>query len=265
MAKTSFYKYEGLGNDFILISKNPCLTPQQVKNLCDRHLGIGADGLIFVFFSETSPLTPLHQVERGIKSDLPSPLGGEGGTLSVTGEVHMRIFNANGSIAEMCGNGIRCVAQWLHDQGHSVTVIQTDAGPKTCTYESGQWSIDMGIAQITGNRVSMGNPHLVFEGDVQTELIDPSVNTEFVQIKNLHEINIRVFERGVGETEACGTGACASVAILVSQNQLPENEEITVHLKGGNLYITARPTTHGLQIQMKGPARYVFEGEVFVE
>ena len=233
MAKIPFYKYEGLGNDFILISKSPCLTPQQVRNLCDRHLGIGADGLIFVFFSGT--------------------------------EAHMRVFNADGSIAEMCGNGIRCVAQWLSDQAHSVTAIQTDAGLKTCTYESGYWSIDMGIAQITGNRVSMGNPHLVFEGDVQTEKIDPSVNTEFVQIKNSHEISIRVFERGVGETQACGTGACASVAMLVSKNQLPENEEITVHLKGGNLYITARQTIDGLQTQMKGPARYVFKGEVFAE
>ena len=91
------------------------------------------------------------------------------------------------------------------------------------------------------------------------------MNTEFVQINSSREITVRVFERGVGETQACGTGACASVALLVAQGQLPEKQEITVHLKGGNLYITARPTADGLQIQMKGAARYIFEGEVFLE
>jgi diaminopimelate epimerase len=233
MAKTRFYKYEGLGNDFILLPKTPCLTNDQIRQLCDRHRGIGADGLIFVFLFED------HWT--------------------------MRVYNADGGIAEMCGNGLRCAAQWLFDQGYIAGSIQTDAGIKTCVQESGLWSINMGIAEITGNRVSMGNPHLVLQGPVELEKIDSSVNTEFVQINNLHNIDIRVFERGVGETLACGTGACASVAMLVSQGQLPENQEITVHLKGGKLYITARYTDQGLQIQMKGPAHYVFEGEVFVE
>lgn len=233
MAKSAFFKYEGLGNDFILFNETPVLKAEQIKNLCDRHRGIGADGVIFVFFFENLWT--------------------------------MRIFNADGSLAEMCGNGIRCVAQWLLDQGHVFREIQTDAGIKTCTYEFGLWGVDMGIAQLSQNRVSMGNPHLVFEGPVLPEKIDPSANTEFVQINSQNEIDIRVFERGVGETEACGTGACACVAYFVNQKQLPENTEITVHLKGGNLYITARQTADGLQIQMRGPARYVFKGEVYTD
>lgn len=227
-----FFKYEGLGNDFILLPRTPCLTPGQIQKLCNRHLGIGADGIIFVFFESLW---------------------------------NMRVFNADGSLADMCGNGIRCVAQWLLDQGYLVEKIKTDSGLKTCVKDSQLWLVDMGVAQIKDNRVSMGNPHLVFQGPTQTDKIDPNVNTEFVQIKNSHEIDVRVFERGVGETQACGTGACASVALLVSNQQLPQNEEITVHLTGGNLYITARPTADGLHMHMKGPAHYIFEGEVFVE
>lgn len=230
MAKMRFFKYEGLGNDFILIPQKPCLNTEQIKNYCNRHLGIGGDGVIFVYF-EAALWT-------------------------------IKIFNSDGSLAKMCGNGIRCVAQWLLDQGHQASQIQTDSGIKTCTLEKSMWSIDMGIAEIQDNQVSMGNPHRVFEGPVQTNKIDPLVNTEFAQIQSQNAIQVTVFERGVGETQACGTGACACVAMLVHQNQLSPNQEITVHLKGGNLYITAHPTANGLQIQMKGPARSIFEGEV---
>ena|SRR3989338_5327254 len=229
MAKMQFFKYEGLGNDFILIPQKPCLSPEQIRNYCDRHFGIGADGVIFVYLDSLWTL---------------------------------KIFNSDGSSAQQCGNGIRCVAQWLLDQGHELSTIQTDSGLKGVKQDFGSWSIDMGVAKINGNEVSLGNPHRVFLGPVEPNCIDPELNTEFVQIKNSHEIDIRVFERGVGETLACGTGACASVAWLVSQNQLPADQEITVHLKGGNLYITARPSADGLQVQMKGPARYVFQGEV---
>lgn len=230
MVKTRFFKYEGLGNDFILIPQKPCLSPEQVKKYCDRHLGIGADGVIFIY-----PGTHWS----------------------------MKIFNADGSLAKMCGNGIRCVAQWLLDQGHpGVTEIQTDSGIKTCTTEKSMWSIDMGIAEFKNNRVSIGNSHQVFLGPVDTDKIDPTTNTEFVQIENQNNIRVTVFERGVGETQACGTGACACVALLVQQNKLAPHQEITVHLKGGSLYVTARPTANGLQLQMKGPACYVFEGEV---
>jgi diaminopimelate epimerase len=232
MAKTAFFKYEGLGNDFILFNQIPDLTARQIQQICDRHHGIGADGIIFVFLGKIWT---------------------------------MKVYNADGSLAEMCGNGIRCVAQWLLDQGHQVSQIQTDAGIKTCEYVLGHWAVDMGIAQINQNRVSMGNPHLVLTGPVLPEKIDPNVNTEFVHIHSPTNIDVRIFERGVGETEACGTGACASVAYFVSQKQLLENTEITVHLKGGNLYITARQTADGLQIQMRGPARYAFEGEVYTD
>lgn len=232
MAKSAFFKYEGLGNDFILLPTAPNLKPEQIQKLCDRHRGIGADGVIFVFQAESWT---------------------------------MRVYNADGSLAEMCGNGIRCVAQWLLDQGYDFSKIQTDAGIKAVAGSRGIFSVDMGIAQINQNKISMGNPHLVFVGPVSPEKIDPAANTEFVEINSQNNISVRVFERGVGETQACGTGACASVAYLVIQKQLPENTEITVHLKGGNLYITARQTADGLQIQMRGPARYVFEGEVYTD
>lgn len=236
MAKLAFFKYEGLGNDFILLPTEPNLTAMQIQKLCDRHHGIGADGVIFVFLDQRWT---------------------------------MKVFNADGTLAEMCGNGIRCVAQWLMDQGHDFSEIQTDAGTKKVWPASRSlgegWSIDMGIAQINNNRISMGNPHLVFEGSVDVQKIDPAANTEFVKINSKTDITVTVFERGVGETQACGTGACASVAYFVAQKYLPENTEITVHLKGGNLYITARQTADGLQIQMKGPARYVFEGEVYTD
>ncbi|MES2503265.1 MAG: diaminopimelate epimerase [Myxococcota bacterium] len=225
-----FFKYEGLGNDFILVSGKPSLSPLQVSGLCHRHSGVGADGVIFVYRESQ--------------------------------HWWMKVFNADGSLAQMCGNGIRCVAQWLFDQGHLVSEIMTDAGLKRCTREAEGWAIDMGVAQIEGNRVSMGNPHLVIQGPVDSKLIDPSVNTEFVTIMNDREIEVVVFERGVGETLACGTGACAAAAFLIQNGLLGQSQEITVHLKGGNLYITARHTDEGLRVQMKGPARFVFEGEV---
>lgn len=228
-----FFKYEGLGNDFILFQNAPNLSPENIRKLCDRHFGIGADGILFL--------------------SGPNP------------NWRMDVYNSDGSQAKMCGNGIRCAAQWLLDQGQLITHIETQSGIKSCTYESGLWSIDMGIAQIDKNRVSMGNPHLVLPGPVDQNQIDPQVNTEFFELIGPTEISVTVFERGVGETLACGTGACACVALLASRNALELKKEITVHLKGGNLYISAHPTETGLQIQMKGPARYVFEGEVFEE
>ncbi len=202
----------------------------KIRSVCDRHTGVGADGVLFVF-----------QKNR---------------------QWHLKIFNADASIAEMCGNGIRCVAQWISDQGLELTPIVTDAGIKTCIREGEDWSVDMGIAQIKGHQISMGNPHAVYLESVNPQKIDPHVNTEFVELQNAHEIKVRVFERGAGETMACGTGACASVAWLVQNNYLKENTEIRVHLNGGSLYVTARQTGEGLQMQMKGPARMVFKGEV---
>ncbi|MBL4817626.1 MAG: diaminopimelate epimerase [Deltaproteobacteria bacterium] len=225
-----FFKYEGLGNDFIIIPQKPYLEPQAIHQYCNRHFGIGADGILFVF--------------------------------QENGRWHMKVANADGETVEMCGNGIRCVAQWLLDQGHVVEQIETDAGPKPCKFEHGLWTVDMGLAEINGNQVSTGNPHLVFQKPVTESLIDPNLNTEFVKIQSPREIEVRVFERGVGETLACGTGACAATAWLVHENQLPANEEITVHLKGGSLYVIARQMSDGLHIQMKGPAKYIFEGEV---
>jgi diaminopimelate epimerase len=102
----------------------------------------------------------------------------------------------------------------------------------------------------------------VYLESINPQKIDPNINTEFVELKNAHEISVRVFERGVGETMACGTGACASVAWLVQNKHLKENEEIRVHLNGGSLYVSARQTSKGLRMQMKGPARMVFKGEV---
>ncbi|TAF17740.1 MAG: diaminopimelate epimerase, partial [Nostocales cyanobacterium] len=228
-----FTKYHGLGNDFILIdnrsSLTPVITPEKAIKMCDRHFGIGADGVIFA-------------------------LPGQKGT-----DYSMRIFNSDGSEPEMCGNGIRCLAVFLTElEGINRTkdfyTIHTLAGTITPQLtDDGQVKVDMGqprllaqeipttlaptdskvinipleVADNTWNItcVSMGNPHCItFVDDVAAiplESIGPKfehhsvfpqrTNTEFIQIVNRNYLKMRVWERGAGITLACGTGACASL------------------------------------------------------
>lgn len=276
----NFTKMTGLGNDYIYIN---CTDGVKIKNisevtkkLSDRHTGIGADGLILI--------------------DKPS---------SLDSDFKMRIFNSDGSEAEMCGNGIRCVAKFIHDNNLSnkdKLSIETLAGIKKVKLleENGECNeviVDMGepIFQdknipynvyeafskdldldILGEKmrftvVSMGNPHAItFVEDVNKvdiEKYGPAIennpifpnrtNVEFVQIINKNNIKIRVWERGVGETFACGTGACA--AVVASGLNGYTDEIVNVSLPGGKLKIEWGKDNH---IYMQGPATTVFEGKL---
>ena len=273
-----FTKMNGCGNDYVYINgfvenvENP---KELVKKVSDRHFGIGSDGLILIVPSDKADFC-------------------------------MRMFNADGSEGEMCGNGIRCVAKYVYD--HKMTdkteiSVETKAGIKylDLTAEDGKVTkvkVDMGepilepkeipvrsekkrvvnepiaVAGRTWNMtcVSMGNPHaVVFVEDTGSleiekygplfenhELFPNRTNTEFVQVLNRNEINMRVWERGSGETLACGTGTCASVVACILNDFT--DEKVLVHLLGGDLEIEYEKTTN--HVFMTGPAETVFEGEL---
>jgi diaminopimelate epimerase len=274
-----FVKYHGLGNDFILIdnraSSEPRLTPDQAIELCDRHFGIGADGVIFA-------------------------LPGRDGT-----DYTMRIFNSDGSEPEMCGNGIRCLGRFLADletadrgvakQKYLIHTLAGVISPKL--KENGQVTVDMGVPHLlaaeipttlaAGDQrvidqpldvvdrtcqvtcVSMGNPHCItFVDDVAAiplEQIGPQfehhavfpqrINTEFIQVVRSDYLKMRVWERGAGITLACGTGACASLVAGVLTGRC--DRRATIELPGGCLEIE---WTIDDRIYMTGPATRVFSG-----
>ena len=273
-----FSKYHGLGNDFILIdnrhSTQPLIDQEQALKICDRHFGIGADGVILA-------------------------LPGENGS-----SYSMRIFNSDGSEPEMCGNGIRCLAQFITELEGKEEIgklypIHTKAGVITPKIEgNGQVRVDMGLPELfapnipttlasEGEKVinqplsvldktwfvtcvSMGNPHcIVFVEDV--EVIDlvkigpefehhavfpQRINTEFIQVVSKDYLKMRVWERGAGITLACGTGACASVVAAVLNQK--SDRLCTVELPGGCLKIEWSNTDN--HIYMTGPAQKVFSG-----
>ena len=273
-----FAKYHGLGNDFILIdnlsSSEPVVTPEQAIKLCDRHFGIGADGVIFA-------------------------LPGRDGT-----DYSMRIFNSDGSEPEMCGNGIRCLAHFVNKlQGstnnlpqHSVHTLAGVIKPQIMPDD--QVKVDMGVpkleaAEIPTNLsiddhkvidqplevagqswsvtcVSMGNPHCItFVEDVATiplEIIGPQfehhpafpqrINTEFIQVVRRDYLRMRVWERGAGATLACGTGACAALVAGVLTRRC--DRTATVELPGGPLTIAWSDMDQ--KLYMTGPAERVFTG-----
>jgi len=275
----AFTKYHGLGNDFILIdnrhSNNPLISPEQAVKMCDRHFGIGADGVIFA-------------------------LPGQEGT-----DYTMRIFNSDGSEPEMCGNGIRCFARFLADLEGEVTIgksyrIHTLAGVITPRLEAGgQITVDMGFPQLLaadipttladGDKkvidvplevagqswsvtcVSMGNPHCINfvenVDQISLEQIGPQfenhpafpkkTNTEFIQAIAPNYLKMRVWERGAGITLACGTGACASVVAGVLTGK--SERRCTVELPGGCLQIEWCEIDQ--RIYMTGPAQRVFTGD----
>ena len=258
-----FTKMQGLGNDFILV-QGP--VPENAASLCaavcDRHFGVGADGVIFV-----------------------------GPSAIADGE--MRIFNADGSEAKMCGNGIRCVGKYLYDNDlvrKDVLTVETLSGVKTLTLMAEaekikSVSVDMGPANLeqadlalpagmgVGTAVSVGNPHVViFTQDAeslplylwgprieQDERFPGGVNAEFVQVLGPQKLRMRVWERGCGVTLACGTGACASAFAAVKKGICLPDRPIEVRLDGGSLFITV---SRGDQLTMEGPAVTVFEGEI---
>ncbi len=272
-----FTKYHGLGNDFILIdnrsSSTPVITPEEAIKLCDRHFGIGADGVIFA-------------------------LPGENNT-----DYTMRIFNCDGSEPEMCGNGIRCFAGFVADlEGESRNKdkyqIHTLAGVITPQLmPDGQVKVDMGFPRLLAGEipttlakadekvinhtlevagkswdvtcVSTGNPHCItFVEDVAAiplEEIGPDfehhsafpqrINTEFVEVVRRDYVKMRVWERGAGITLACGTGACATLVAGVLTGKC--DRTATVELPGGPLLIE---WADDQRLYMTGPAEKVFAG-----
>jgi diaminopimelate epimerase len=271
----SFVKYHGLGNDFILVDnrgqQTPLITPEQAVVWCDRHFGIGADGVIFA-------------------------LPGQDGT-----DYTMRIFNSDGSEPEMCGNGIRCLARFIADlegdQAKASYRIHTLAGVIVPKIEGDLVTVDMGMPrllaaeiptllaspdqQVIGQPlgaagqawevtcVSMGNPHCItFVEDVAAialESIGPKfehhpvfpqrTNTEFIEVVRRDYLKMRVWERGAGITLACGTGACASLVAGVLTDRC--DRRATIELPGGCLEIEWAADQ---RIYMTGPAQKVFSG-----
>ena len=250
-----FIKMHGLGNDYVYIdcfkkTKAQLITKTDLADLArrvsDRHFGIGSDGLVLI---------------------LPSKVA----------DAKMRIFNADGSEAEMCGNAIRCVGKYLYENGLCSNVhmeIETLAGIRFLSLQvvNGrveQVTVNMGIPVISPQTlmadsmpigytsVNIGNPHAVFFRDT-VPLLPTDTNVEFVHVRNEKELDVRVIERGSGETLACGTGACAS-AVAAIFHGLTERK-ITVHLPGGDLQIQWK--NDASPVLMTGPATEVFRGEL---
>lgn len=272
-----FTKMHGLGNDFVVIdaiSQIVNLTTEQIVAISDRHLGVGCDQLLLV----ERPTDP-------------------------QAEFHYRIFNSDGGEVEQCGNGARCFALFVRQQGLSTNdtiMVETSGGLIELKIIGDQVVVDMGTpdflpenlpflvdnqaetynlmvngAEYAIGAVSMGNPHAVMQVDdidkvdiatlgaaiEQHPQFPNRVNAGFMQIISRDEIRLRVFERGVGETQACGTGACAAVAVGRVLGLL--NERITVHLPGGDL--TIEWPGEGYSLLMNGPATTVFNGQINIE
>ncbi len=253
----------GLGNDY-LYYYGELENPEELSiRLSDRHFGIGSDGIITISNSDVA-------------------------------DFKMRIFNADGSEAMMCGNGIRCVGKYVYDKGYTTKkkiTVETLSGIKTLNIESikngiTQVRVDMGTVvvkeptklEIEGQTfeyipVSMGNPHAVIFVDdiheIELEKIGPKiekhpnfkdgVNVEFVQVYDQTHLRMRVWERGSGITLACGTGTCASVSAAISKGICPYNTNIYVELDGGTLQIQVDQEN---QVEMCGPAQTICECEV---
>lgn len=277
-----FVKMHGAGNDFVLFNLLEQHLPQppaeMAKKICDRHFGVGADGILLVLPSDPYDYT-------------------------------MQTFNADGSEAEMCGNGIRCFAKYVFERGMIkkkkihvetkagliipevitdpkndavVTHVKVNMGTprllkgeipmKGAADENAQYvSISVDGKTYTVSCTSMGNPHcILFVDDVKTapvttlgpkiehhELFPKRTNVEFAQIVNDSHINLRVWERGAGETLACGTGACAAAVISMLKNKV--NNNVTVSLPGGDLQISWQ---NGGDVFMTGPVEKVCDGEL---
>lgn len=277
--KLQFTKMHGCGNDYIYFNcfDQQIDRPEELaKAVSDRHFGIGGDGIVLICPSDTA-------------------------------NAKMRMFNADGSEGNMCGNAIRCVGKYLYD--HDIVKkrllnIETRSGIKFLDLQLGEdglvsgATVNMGKAvldpaaipvNMPGGRViaepakidryeykitcvSMGNPHCVVFGDdpdlldlpqigplfENSPLFPERVNTEFVQVTGPDSIKMRVWERGSGETLACGTGACASVVAAVENRCFEKEQNITVQLTGGQLTVNYNDD----RVLMTGPATVVFTGEI---
>jgi len=274
--KMQFSKWQGLGNNYILLHRDQvpfALTPERVRLLCDRNLGIGSDGILVV-----------------------GPRTGED-------RFRLQIFNPDGSEAEMCGNGVRMVARKLKMEGSlhgDVVTLETAAGEIKPTLLDGDLvRVDMGAARFGGEKlagfddeavnaslhvagrnftftfVDVGNPHAVIQSPWPLELVPlhevgPMIeehkyfprkaNVEFVRVVDEHTAKVRVWERGVGETRACGTGATATAVALVKTGQC--TSPVTVELPGGTLEVEVGDDW---RVFMTGPAEEIYHGDLSQE
>lgn len=274
-----FSKWQGLGNDYIIVAVRGLafeMTPARAAALCDRHWGIGADGILLWSGTEAAGFT-------------------------------LEIFNPDGSTAEMCGNGIRLLARYLVDHGlatEPTLTVNTSAGLIAPTVAlDGLVRVKMGVARLGGSGivgydgvraeseaagqkleacgrefeftfVDMGNPHCVIEtadlSAIDLEIVGPVIenhqlfpnraNVEFMKVMGPSDVSMRVWERGVGETSACGTGACA-VAVAAYRTRGVKSP-MTVSLPGGELQVEVDPK---LNVVMTGPAAEVYSGTLSEE
>jgi diaminopimelate epimerase len=307
VAAIPFVKVEGLGNDFVVVDLRPGrpaaasspspIDPAVARAICDRHFGVGADGVLAI---------------------LPG----------IEGDARMRVINADGSEAEMCGNGIRCVAKVLYETDPALRLpvlrIDTGAGLLTCGMDAVEGrvrsvSVEMGAPRLLRSEipmvgpefervlraaiqagdgrkterrsfsmtaVSMGNPHAVIFIDdpnaslrLLAETYGPEIeedplfprraNVEFARVRagaSGPEIEVVVWERGCGITLACGTGACATAVAACLEGRISAGTELPVHLPGGALFITVRAADGGSvdfgSVTMRGPAHTVFNAQI---
>lgn len=273
-----FWKYQGIGNDFILLdgtARDLEIDAEWCRRACDRHYGIGADGVLYVMPGEGTDIT-------------------------------MRIINADGSEAEMCGNGIRCVAKYAADHGvvpgdtMTIHTLAGDLGAEVFKGDDGlvrTVRINMGAPILDGrtvpvdydgrfidqpfdadgipiraNAVSMGNPHFITFTPLDDATVDRlgpilerhpffprKTNVEFCRVED-GKIYIRVYERGAAWTLACGTGACATTTAAALNGLVPFGTPVDVHLPGGWLRITVDKDLG--YVLMEGPAELVFTGDM---
>lgn len=282
MNRLKFTKMHGLGNDFLVIDGinqnfDPLKAP--ISAWAQRHTGVGFDQLLLIESPQTS-----------------------------NADFRYRIFNADGSEVEQCGNGARCFARFVYDKGltnkHQIVVETVGGLIVPCLNKDGSVTVDMGIPLFASEKipfeainaedaecithqlvvgvdtvsvtcVNMGNPHAVMIVEdinhapvhrlgaaIETHSQFPlRVNVGFMQIMSPSHIYLRVFERGVGETQACGTGACAAVVAGISLGLLADDKPVEVYLPGGKLSISWQQQ-HAAHVLMTGPVQTVYEGEI---
>ena len=257
-----FIKASACGNDFLLIDAGLVSGPERIvvtQRMCDRHNGVGADGVEWMLSHASA-------------------------------DVEIDLINADGSAAEISGNGTRCAAAYLFSEMQSEKItVQTGAGLKTCMLTShgdGEYEFEMAVGparveaefsldttkgNIRGIPLSTGNPHFVifvdeFPGDWQARAAEiqrssqfkQGVNVEYVRVEGKHDVRARFFERGAGETQSSGTGSCASAVAAMSTGRA--ESPVKVHAPGG----TQTVRREGDQIFLRGPARLICRGEFFL-
>ena len=281
MTTIKLTKMQGCGNDFVILDydeykKTGMPMPELAKKLCDRHFGVGADGMI------------IPDCNTDKSSNIGEPV-----------DIGWYFYNSDGSIAQMCGNGMRCFARYVYDRGlvnKKEFSVMTGAGViKPEISDDGNVRVDMGIPILEDSKipfkgerrlkaldrefeitpVSMGNPHCVIIVDDEPmemavkygpviekhEYFPEKTNTEFVKILSGAEIDMCVYERGCGITLACGTGACASVVACVLNNLTEQT--VKVNLLGGPVFVEwqGSPAEPAKNIFLIGPANYSFTAE----